>query len=63
MNTMRYSVTTIAAAAVMSTMAAGSTAFAQGVTDAQIAAIVVTANQVDVDAGRVAAARSSSDAV
>ena len=38
-------------------------AFAQPLTDAQIAAIVVTANQVDVDAGRVAATRSSSDAV
>jgi putative membrane protein len=36
---------------------------AQGVTDAQIAAIVVTANQVDVDAGKVALARSSSPAV
>jgi putative membrane protein len=32
---------------------------AQGVTDAQIAAIVVTANQVDVDAGKVAVVRSS----
>ena len=30
-------------------------ASAQGVTDAQIAAIVVTANQVDIDAGKVAA--------
>ena len=38
-------------------------ALAQSLTDAQIAAIVVTANQVDVDAGRVAAGRSSSDAV
>ena len=38
-------------------------AVAQSLTDAQIAAIVVTANQVDVDAGRVAAARSSSSAV
>ena len=38
-------------------------ALAQPLTDAQIAAIVVTANQVDVDAGRVAAARGSSEAV
>jgi putative membrane protein len=35
-------------------------AYAQAkVTDAQIAAIVVTANQVDIDAGRFAAAKSS----
>ena len=34
-------------------------AFAQGVTDAQIAHIVVTANQVDIDAGKIAAARST----
>jgi putative membrane protein len=33
-------------------------AAAQGVTDAQIASIVVTANQVDIDAGRLAAAKS-----
>ena len=32
---------------------------AQGVTDAQIAAIVVTANQVDIDAGKLASAMSS----
>jgi putative membrane protein len=37
--------------------------FAQAVSDAQIAAIVVTANQVDIDAGRVAAARASDTAV
>jgi putative membrane protein len=33
-------------------------ALAQGVTDAQIASIVVTANQVDIDAGRLAASAS-----
>jgi putative membrane protein len=33
-------------------------AAAQGITDAQIASIVVTANQVDIDAGRLAAAKS-----
>jgi len=38
--------------------AAGS-AFAQGVSDAQIASIVVTANQVDVDAGKLAAAKAT----
>jgi putative membrane protein len=34
-------------------------ASAQGVTDAQIASIVVTANQVDIDAGTLAKARST----
>src|SRR5436190_16400354 len=34
-------------------------AYAQAITDAQIASIVVTANQVDVDAGKLAKARSS----
>ena len=38
--------------------AAGATA--QGVTDAQIASIVVTANQVDIDAGKVAKEMGSS---
>jgi len=33
---------------------------AQAVSDAQIASIVVTANQVDIDAGRLAAAQASS---
>jgi putative membrane protein len=42
---------------------ATTTSFAQVVSDAQIAAIVLTANQVDVDAGRVAGARASSPAV
>lgn len=36
---------------------------AQGVNDAQIASIVVTANQVDIDAGKLAASRSGTDAV
>ena len=36
---------------------------AQGINDAQIASIVVTANQVDVDAGKLAAARTTNDAV
>ena len=34
-------------------------AHGQGITDAQIASIVVTANQVDIDAGKLAAARAS----
>lgn len=36
------------------------TAHAQGITDAQIASIVVTANQVDIDAGRLASSRAAS---
>ncbi len=36
---------------------------AQEITDAQIASIVVTANQVDIDAGTLAHARSRTDAV
>jgi putative membrane protein len=44
---------------------ATSSAFAQGggPTDAQIAAIVVTANQVDIDAGKLAASKSSTKEV
>jgi putative membrane protein len=36
---------------------------AQGVNDAQIASIVVTANQVDIDAGQLAASRAARDDV
>jgi putative membrane protein len=36
---------------------------AEAVNDAQIASIVVTANQVDIDAGKLAASRSSNDDV
>jgi len=38
-------------------------ASAQEITDAQIASIVVTANQVDIDAGRLAASKASTDGV
>jgi len=38
-------------------------ASAQSVTDAQIAAIVVTANQVDIDAGKLAASKASTPEV
>ena len=38
-------------------------AFGQAITDSQIAAIVVTANQVDIDAGKLAVERSSNDKV
>lgn len=34
-------------------------AHGQGITDAQIASVVITANQVDIDAGRLAASRGS----
>ena len=40
-----------------------SSASAQGVNDAQIASIVVTANQVDIDAGKLAASRATNDEV
>ncbi len=39
------------------------TAFAQGPNDAQIASIVVTANQVDIDAGKVAASMGTNPEV
>jgi putative membrane protein len=38
-------------------------AAAQGVNDAQIASIVLTANQVDIDAGKLAAAKSRNSEV
>ena len=41
-------------------MALAPVAFAQGVNDAQIAAIVVTANQVDIDAGKLSESMGSS---
>ena len=37
----------------------GSTAYAQAVDDAQIASIVVTANQVDIDAGKLASSMAA----
>ena len=51
----------IAAAGLLSFPVA--TASAQPVTDAQIASIVVTANQVDIDAGKLAASRSTNHKV
>ena len=38
-------------------------AIAQGISDAEIAAIVVTANQVDIDAGKLAVSRAGSEKV
>jgi putative membrane protein len=51
---MKLSTLTVAVGLALS----GAAASAQSVTDPQIASIVVTANQVDIDAGRVAEARS-----
>jgi putative membrane protein len=56
MNIIRFSIASVAAAAVV---AGGSAASAQAVNDAQIAAIVVTANQVDVDAGKLAESKGT----
>ena len=44
-------------------VAPAATAAAQGVTDPQIASIVVTANQVDIDAGKIAVAQAASPEV
>lgn len=44
-------------------MFTAATASAQAINDAQIAAIVVTANQVDIDAGKVAEANGSTEDV
>jgi putative membrane protein len=49
----------VSAVVVASVLAVSTAALAQGVNDAQIASIVVTANQVDIDAGKLAASRSS----
>lgn len=54
-------VSVIAVAGLLSLPCAGVSA--QGVNDAQIASIVVTANQVDIDAGRLASSRSANNAV
>jgi len=44
-------------------LAFAASASAQGVNDAQIASIVVTANQVDIDAGKLAASRGTNPEV
>lgn len=44
-------------------LAASGAAAAQGISDAEIAAIVVTANQVDIDAGKLAEARAADQKV
>ena len=49
----------IISAAASSLLLLGGNALAQAPNDAQIASIVVTANQVDIDAGKLAASRST----
>jgi putative membrane protein len=58
---MKMPATALAAAALLVLPIAGVSA--QGVNDAQIASIVVTANQVDIDAGQLAASRATNDEV
>ena len=53
----------IRALVLFGSMVVASAASAQGVNDAQIAAIVVTANQVDIDAGKLAASMGSTSEV
>ena len=54
----------VSALILASVLCAGvSLAATQAINDAQIAAIVVTANQVDIDAGKLAHSQSSSEAV
>jgi putative membrane protein len=58
---MKMSAIGVAVAGVLLFPVAGPSA--QGVNDAQIASIVVTANQVDIDAGKLAASRSTNGEV
>ena len=58
---MKVSAIALAAAGLLIVPVAGVSA--QGVNDAQIASIVVTANQVDIDAGQLAVSRATSDEV
>jgi putative membrane protein len=58
---MKMSAISIAVAGVFLLPVAGPSA--QGVNDAQIASIVVTANKVDIDAGKLAASRPTSEEV
>lgn len=53
----------LAAAIAVAVLVLPSASFAQSINDAQIASIVVTANQVDIDAGQLAAAQASDAAV
>lgn len=58
---MKCSAIVLAAAGLLVLPVAGMSA--DGITDAQIASIVVTANQVDIDAGQLAASRATSEDV
>lgn len=49
------------AAVVAGLMSLSAAAYAQGVSDAQIASIVVTANQVDIDAGKLASGSANGE--
>lgn len=49
--------------AIAGLLACSAPSFAQNINDAQIAAIVVTANQVDVDAGKLAAEKATAEGV
>ena len=53
----------VIAASLFALAASGVSAQSAGLNDAQIAAIVVTANQVDIDAGKLAASKSSTKEV
>jgi putative membrane protein len=57
---MRMKLNRTAWSGILALSAAGAWAQAAGPTDPQIAAIVVTANQVDIDAGKLAASKSHS---
>lgn len=52
-----------AVALALSLLTGAAVAYAQGPTDAQIASIVVTANQVDIDAGKLAREKASNPQV
>ena len=56
---MKLSTITRCAAATVALLLAPAIASAEAINDAQIAAIVVTANQVDIDAGKLAAATTA----
>jgi putative membrane protein len=58
---MKVSAIVVAAAGLLLLPVAGLSA--EGINDAQIASVVVTANQVDIDAGKFASSRSTNDAV
>jgi len=60
---MKMKMNYLAWSGVLALAAAGAWAQAPGPTDPQIAAIVVTANQVDIDAGKLAESKSHSKAV